>query len=98
MFQTLCESYPLSISGMSIKDVAARPFVAKCLISIGRNLSFSLLLPVVAKPNHLYKPEEKKVDFKSDIASLAKFSDKICVVLVQLQEYFFTIWNQGTCP
>ena len=69
---------------MSIKDVAARPFVAKSLISIGRNLSFSLLLSVVAQPNSLYKSEEEKGDFKSHISSLAKASDKMCVVFDQL--------------
>ena len=81
---------------MSIKDVAARLLDVKCLINIDGNLSFSLPLTVLARPNNLYKFEEEKVDFKSSIASLAKATDKICVVvLVQLQEYFFTIWNEG---
>ena len=52
-----CESDPLSISGMSSKDVVTRPFDAKCL------RGFSSLLPSVEKPDHLYRSEEDNVDF-----------------------------------
>ena len=68
MFQTLSESDPLSISDMSIKDVVTRPFVAKRLISTGRNLSLS---PSVARPNNLSRSKEHKVHFKLDIDPLA---------------------------
>ena len=65
---------------MSSKDVITRPFDAKCLISMGKNLSFSSLPPLVAKPNHSYMSEEDKVDFRLLTDSLATAPDKTFVV------------------
>lgn len=51
--------------------------------------------PMVARPNHLYRSEEDKVDSKSDIDDLATAPDKICIVLGRLQEYLFAIFESG---
>ena len=80
---------------MSSKDVVTRPFDAKCLISMGKNLSFSSLLPSVEKPNHLYRSEEDKVDFRLLTDSLATAPDKTFVVLVCPQEHYFAIFESG---
>ena len=50
---------------------------------------------MVARPNHFNRSEEDKVDSKSDIDSLATAPDKICIVLVRLQEYLVAIFESG---
>ena len=83
---------------MSSKDVVTRPFDAKCLISMGKNLSFSSLLPSVAKPNHLYRSEEDNVDFRLLTDSLATAPDKIFVVFVRHKSTFLQFLSLETWP
>ena len=83
---------------MSSKDVVTRPFDAKCPISIGKNLSFSSLLPSVSKPNHLYRSEEDNVDFRLLTDYLATAPDKTFVVFVRPQEYFLRFLSLETWP
>ena len=57
---------------------------------MGKNLSFSSLVPPVAKPNHLHRSE----DFLWLNDSLATAPDKTFVVFVRPQE-FFVICESG---
>ena len=80
---------------MSSKDVLTRLFDAKCLISMSKNLSFSSLLPSVAKPSHLYRSEEQNIDFGLLTDSSATAPEKTFVVFIHSQEYFFAIFQSG---
>ena len=80
---------------MSSKDVITRPFDTKCLIYMGKNLSFSSLLPPVAKPNHLYRSEKENVDFGLFSDSLAIAPGKTFVVFTLPQEHFLAVFESG---
>ena len=83
---------------MSSKDVVTRPFDAMCLISMGKNFSFSSLLPSVAKPKHLYKSEENNVVFRLLTDSLATAPDKTFVIFVRPQSTLFRFLSLETWP